>query len=133
MNRRDFLKNLGVKTAGGVAMGFAAGCGFQASPAVPDAEAISSDASLPEINWQMATSWPVALDTIYGGAQVFAERVGAMTGGKFTITPRAAGELAPGLEVLNVVEEGSNPVLSEYFFVWKIVAVGLTRITAVSS
>ena len=28
----------------------------------------------------MPTSWPLALDTIYGGAVVFAEEVGRLTG-----------------------------------------------------
>jgi TRAP-type mannitol/chloroaromatic compound transport system substrate-binding protein len=55
----------------------------------------------------MATSWPLSLDTIYGGATTFAERVAAMTDGKFKITPRPAGELAPPLEVLNVVSQGA--------------------------
>jgi TRAP-type mannitol/chloroaromatic compound transport system substrate-binding protein len=63
----------------------------------------------------------VALDTIFGGAQVFAERVATLTGGKFTITPRAAGELAPGLEVLNVVQEGAVPIghTASYYYVGK--------------
>jgi TRAP-type mannitol/chloroaromatic compound transport system substrate-binding protein len=68
--------------------------------------ASSASGSLPTINWQMATSWPLSLDTIFGGAKTIADRVQAITGGKFTITPRAAGELAPPLEVLNVVSQG---------------------------
>jgi len=55
----------------------------------------------------MATSWPVSLEIIFGGAQVLAERVKALTNGKFIIEPRAAGEIAPGLEVLNVVSQGA--------------------------
>jgi TRAP-type mannitol/chloroaromatic compound transport system substrate-binding protein len=62
---------------------------------------------LPTVIWQMATSWPTSLDTIFGGAQTFAERVAALTDGRFKITPRAAGELAPPLEVLNVVSQGA--------------------------
>ena len=44
-----------------------------------------------------------------------------MTGGKFQITPRAAGELAPGLEVLNVVQEGAVPIghTASYYYVGK--------------
>ncbi|MCA9999186.1 MAG: hypothetical protein KDE56_25655, partial [Anaerolineales bacterium] len=62
-----------------------------------------------------------ALDTIFGGAQVFAERVAAMTEGRFKITPRAGGELAPGTEVLNVVEEGAVPIghTASYYYVGK--------------
>jgi TRAP-type mannitol/chloroaromatic compound transport system substrate-binding protein len=74
----------------------------------------------------MATSWPTSLDTIFGGAQVFAERVDAMTGGKFKIRPRAAGELAPGLQVLDVVSQGAVPMghTASYYY------VGKTPITA---
>jgi TRAP-type mannitol/chloroaromatic compound transport system substrate-binding protein len=44
-----------------------------------------------------------------------------LTSGKFTITPRAAGELAPGLEVLNVVEEGAVPIghTASYYYIGK--------------
>ncbi|OWY64050.1 ABC transporter substrate-binding protein [cyanobacterium TDX16] len=76
---------------------------------------------LPTLNWQMATSWPEALDTIFGGAKIFADRVAALTGGKFKITPRAAGELAPPLEVLNVVSQGAVPCghTAAYYYVGK--------------
>ncbi|HFQ95584.1 MAG TPA: ABC transporter substrate-binding protein [Anaerolineae bacterium] len=88
-------------------------------------EEVAKDQALPELNWQMATSWPVALDTIYGGAQTFAERVTAMTGGKFKVTARAAGELAPGLEVLDVVSQGAVPLghTASYYYVGKTNAV----------
>jgi TRAP-type mannitol/chloroaromatic compound transport system substrate-binding protein len=61
------------------------------------------------------------LDTIFGGAQVFAERVGLMTGGKFKIDPRPAGELAPGLQVLDVVSQGAVPIghTASYYYVGK--------------
>ncbi|MDW8396428.1 MAG: TRAP transporter substrate-binding protein [Anaerolineae bacterium] len=73
------------------------------------------------IRWQMATSWPVALDTIFGGAQIFAERVSALTGGRFRITPEPAGKLAPGLQVLDAVQQGSVPCghTASYYYVGK--------------
>ncbi|MGL5081992.1 MAG: TRAP transporter substrate-binding protein [Microcoleaceae cyanobacterium] len=77
--------------------------------------------NLPDIEWQMATSWPPSLDTIFGGAQVMADRVAALTGGKFKIVPRAAGEIAPGLEVLNVVSQGAVPCghSAAYYYIGK--------------
>jgi TRAP-type mannitol/chloroaromatic compound transport system substrate-binding protein len=122
MNRRDFLQTMATRTAAATALGLAAGCGAaQVGAPVPESEAIAQDSGLPEIQWQMATSWPVALDTIYGGAEVFAQRVAAMTSGKFQITPRAAGELAPGLQVLDVVQEGAVPIghTASYYYVGK--------------
>ncbi|MEL6816255.1 MAG: TRAP transporter substrate-binding protein [Cyanobacteria bacterium J06598_3] len=67
--------------------------------------AVSGD--LPRVNWKMATSWPPSLDTIYGGAQTICDRVSALTDGRFTIDPYAAGEIVPGLQVLDAVQEGT--------------------------
>lgn len=55
----------------------------------------------------MATSWPKSLDTIYGGAETLSQRVREMTDGRFVITPFAAGELVPGLQVLDAVQSGT--------------------------
>jgi TRAP-type mannitol/chloroaromatic compound transport system substrate-binding protein len=104
MQRRSLVKFLsgGAVTTTGVAL--VGGCQAQKTQSTANKPEI---ADLPTVQWQMATSWPPALDTIFGGAQVLAERVAALTGGKFTITPRAAGEIAPALEVLDVVSQGA--------------------------
>lgn len=111
MKRKQFLQTAIASASTGAAL---AACRTTAGVS-------RSSASLPTLNWQMATSWPVALDTIFGGAKTFADRVAALTGGKFKITPRPAGELAPPLEVLNVVSQGAVPCghTSAYFYVGK--------------
>ena len=121
MNRREFIQNLTIRTAAASALGVAVACTPQAQQAVPTPEAVAQDSSLPELNWDMPTSWPVALDTIFGGATAFADAVGALSGGKFKITPRPAGEVAPGTEVLNVVSEGAFPIghTASYYYVGK--------------
>ncbi len=128
MKRRDFL-GLASKGAVGVAALSAAAC-TTALPAAQVQQAASENPSLPTLDWQMATSWPVSLDVLFGGAQLFADRVSAMTGGKFTITPRAAGELAPGLQVLDVVSQGAVPCghTASYYYTGKspTVAFGTT-------
>ena len=73
-------------------------------------ESIAQDRSLPKIEWQIATSWPRLLDTLFGGVEQLANRITQMTQGKFTVTARPAGELAGGLEVFNVVQEGIVPM-----------------------
>ncbi len=132
MKRREFL-SMATKGAAGAALIGAVGCASGEEEAAPTAasaaaetanevqEAIAQDSGLPEINWEIATSWPLSLDTIFGGAEIFAARVGAITGGKFQITPRAAGELAGGLEVLNVVEQGAVPIghTASYYYIGK--------------
>jgi TRAP-type mannitol/chloroaromatic compound transport system substrate-binding protein len=92
-----------------------------AAATAPQAQAPAQGTELPTIEWNMATSWPVSLDTIFGGAQTVADRVSAMTNGKFKINPRAAGELAPGLQVLDVVSQGAVECghTASYYYVGK--------------
>lgn len=122
MERRKLLKVAALGSVG-ITATVAASCNPSTSTAT-SADATRSatgSANLPTVEWQMATSWPVSLDTLFGGAQLFADRVAAMTGGKFKITPRAAGELAPGLEVLNVVSQGAVPCghTASYYYLGK--------------
>lgn len=65
-----------------------------------------SQTDAPEIEWDMATSWPLSLPTLYGGAEIFASELSRLTGGKFRITTRPAGEIVGGLEVLPAVRDG---------------------------
>jgi TRAP-type mannitol/chloroaromatic compound transport system substrate-binding protein len=123
MNRREFMQNLAIRTTAATALGVAVGCTAQqaGTPVAQAPEAIAQDASLPDLSWDMPTSWPTALDTIWGGAQAFTNAVSAMTAGKFVISPRAAGEVAPGTEVLNVVQEGAFPIghTASYYYIGK--------------
>jgi TRAP-type mannitol/chloroaromatic compound transport system substrate-binding protein len=93
----------------------------QAGATIAPAAAPAQGEALPSLEWRMATSWPTSLDTIYGGAVTVAERVAAMTNGKFVINTFAAGELVPGLEVLNAVEEGAVEMghTASYYYVGK--------------
>ncbi|MFV2039081.1 MAG: ABC transporter substrate-binding protein, partial [Acidimicrobiales bacterium] len=136
MNRRSFIGKAGVGVAGFAAAGaLLAACGDDddTEPAAaegetaPTAEAAATAApeeielsqDLPEIEWEMATSWPTALVTIFGAAQIFAEQVSRLTGGKFKINPRPAGEIVGGLEVLPTVRDGGVEVghTASYYYV----------------
>jgi TRAP-type mannitol/chloroaromatic compound transport system substrate-binding protein len=89
MDRRSLIKNAGI--AGVLAAGVA--------PAV--------HAQGGAIRWRLASSFPKSLDTIFGGAETFAKKVGEMSGGKFTITTHAAGELMPAFGVVDGVQNGT--------------------------
>ena len=71
---------------------------------------IEQDNALPEVKWEMATSWPATLDTLFGGAETVAQRLSVLTQGKFTITVHPAGELAAATEVLQKVSDGTVPI-----------------------
>ncbi|MBD2448271.1 TRAP transporter substrate-binding protein [Nostoc sp. FACHB-152] len=80
----------------------------------------SLQAGLPNIRWRMATSWPKSLGTFIG-AETVAKRVAEMTNGRFKITPFAAGELVPGLQVLDAVQAGTVECghTSSYYYIGK--------------
>ncbi len=62
---------------------------------------------MPEVKWRQTTSWPKSLDTLYGGAEWIAARTLALTDGKFQIQTFAGGEIVPGLQVLDAVQNGT--------------------------
>ena len=73
----------------------------------------------PTLNWRLASSFPKSLDTIYGAAEVFCNRVKELTEGKFNIRPFASGEIVPGPAVLDAVKDGTvemGHTASYYFF-----------------
>ena len=101
MERRLFVRGAGL--AGILAAGTA--------PAIVHAQTT--------LRWRLASSFPKSLDTLFGSSEVFAKKVGELSGGKFTITLHAAGELMPALGVLDGVSNGTVEMantVSYYFF-----------------
>jgi TRAP-type mannitol/chloroaromatic compound transport system substrate-binding protein len=101
MKRRDFIKATGIGVAGAAV----------AAPAIAQ--------SSPEIKWRMTCSWPKSLDTLYGGVEVMAKAVADATDNKFQIQVFAAGEIVPGLQVVDAVQNGTvemGHTASYYYF-----------------
>jgi TRAP-type mannitol/chloroaromatic compound transport system substrate-binding protein len=90
MKRRDFIKVTGLGVAGAATM---------AAPAIAQ--------SMPELKWRMTASWPKSLDTLWGGVELMAKYVAEATDNKFQIQTFAAGEIVPGLQVLDAVQNGT--------------------------
>jgi TRAP-type mannitol/chloroaromatic compound transport system substrate-binding protein len=88
MDRRSLIKQAGI--AGVLATGIAPAVHAQAA-----------------IRWRLASSFPRSLDTIFGAAEVFANKVKAMSGGKFEVSVHAAGELMPAFGVVDGVQQGT--------------------------
>jgi TRAP-type mannitol/chloroaromatic compound transport system substrate-binding protein len=103
MQRRDFLK-----VAGG---GLAASA--VAAPAIAQ--------SMPEVKWRLTASWPKSLDTLYGTCESFAKYVAEATDNKFQVQVFAAGEIVPGLQVLDAVQNGTVEIChtATYYFIGK--------------
>ncbi len=112
MKRRQAINHLAIASASGATL-----VACQQTNNSPNVQADS----LPNVRWQMVTSWPKSLDTIFGGAQTICDRVAAMTGGRFTIEPFAAGEIVPALEVLDAVQNGTVQCghTASYYYVGK--------------
>ena len=106
MKRRSFLLKA---TAAAVTGATAAACSKNESAPAPSA-APAVVTGHPAVEWRLASSFPKSLDTIYGTAELFASRVKALTDGKFTIKIFAAGEIVPGLQVLDAVQNDTVQV-----------------------
>ncbi len=88
MDRRSLIKNAGI--AGVLAAG--------AAPAVHAQAAV---------RWRLASSFPKSLDTIFGAAEVFSQKVKQLSGGRFEVSVHAAGELMPAFGVVDGVQNGT--------------------------
>ncbi|RYX90685.1 MAG: ABC transporter substrate-binding protein [Comamonadaceae bacterium] len=100
MDRRSLIKHAGI--AGVLAAGVAPAVHAQAA-----------------VRWRLASSFPKSLDTIYGGAEVFANAVKAMSGGKFEISVHSAGEIMPAFGVVDGVQNATVEMchtVPYYFF-----------------
>lgn len=102
MDRRSIIKHAGI--AGVLAAGVAPAVHAQAA-----------------VRWRLSSSFPKALDTIFGAADVFAEGVKKMSGGKFDISVHAGGEITPPFGVVDAVQQGSIEMAhtAPYYFFGK--------------
>ena len=97
---------------------FVGGAGLAGVLAAGVAPAVHAQATL---RWRMASSFPKSLDTIFGAADVFAKKVGELSGGKFTVTTHAGGELMPAFGVVDGVQNGTVEMAhtAPYYFFGK--------------
>jgi TRAP-type mannitol/chloroaromatic compound transport system substrate-binding protein len=88
VSRRNFARLAAAGTAVAVA-----------SPAIAQ--------TTPTIKWRLTSSFPKNLEGLWGAAPTVARLVSEMSDGKFEIQPFSAGEIVPGLQVLDAVANGT--------------------------
>ena len=88
MKRRTFLKTSAATTLATTAV---------AAPAIAQNT----------IKWKMVTAWPKNLPGPGVAAQMLADRIEALSGGRIKVTLYAAGELVPGRGVFDAVSQGT--------------------------
>lgn len=123
LGRRSFLGKA-VALTGGAAL---AACGPGAGGPVREGDGPAVITG-PNITWRMASSFPRSLEvTLYGQAERLAQRVAALTEGRFTIRTYPAGELVPGLEVMDAVQQQTIQAAqtASYYFVGKSPALAI--------
>ena len=103
MKRRKFL----------TAVGAGAAAAAIAKPAIAQ--------SMPTLKWRLTASWPKSLDTLFGACTLISKYVSDATDGKFQIQTFAAGEIVPGLQVLDSVQNGTVELghTAMYYYIGK--------------
>ena len=89
MKRRAFITRAG----------FVAAASGLAAPAIAQ--------SNPKITWRLTSSYPKSLETLYGISTELSERINEISDGNFQIQVFAPGELVPGLQALDAVQNGT--------------------------
>jgi TRAP-type mannitol/chloroaromatic compound transport system substrate-binding protein len=102
MNRREIL---GAAATAPAAAAAALAAAALAAPAL--AAPALAQAANPEVRWRLASSFPRSLDILFGTAEHVARRVAQLTENRFQIRTFPAGEVVPGLQVLDAVQAGT--------------------------
>jgi TRAP-type mannitol/chloroaromatic compound transport system substrate-binding protein len=90
MDRRQFVKTAGAGAAGSAVI---------AAPALAQSQ--------PKVTWRLTSSYPKSLDTLFGLSTQVAKRVAEATDNQFQIQVFAPGEIVPGLQALDAVQNGT--------------------------
>jgi TRAP-type mannitol/chloroaromatic compound transport system substrate-binding protein len=114
MDRRKFLEK---GLAGLAGAGAVVACGKGAA----DGEGTPAVIPRKKVTWRLASSFPRGLDTIFGAAEVLAERLEAISEGDFRLRVYPQGEIVPGLQVMDSVQQGTVQVghTASYYYVGK--------------
>jgi TRAP-type mannitol/chloroaromatic compound transport system substrate-binding protein len=119
MERRRFIRHAALGAAGATAVTALASCGGDgAGTAANGAPAVQTGR---RVRWRLASSFPRSSDIIYRASETLSERVAALTDGQFEIRAYPAGEIVPGLQVLDAVQNRTVAIghTAGYYYVGK--------------
>ncbi len=118
LDRRRFLGKAAVGAAGVAGAGLVTACGAESGEAIEGAPAVQTQQ---RVLWRMASSFPRGLDAIFGSGEMLGEITSSLTGGRFQIRAYPAGELVPGLQVMDAVQQGTVQVgqSTSYYYTGK--------------
>lgn len=112
MERRHFIHKASLSAAAGALVGCGAATEEGGAPAVQTQR---------RVRWRLASSFPRSSDIIYRAAETLADRVADLTDGRFEIRAYPAGEIVPGLQVLDAVQNRTVAIghTASYYYVGK--------------
>ena len=112
-SRRNFLG----AAAGVVGAGLVTACGGDGGGSAGGPAVVTR----PNVNWRLASSFPRGLDAIFGSAEMLGHITESLTDGRFRIRAYPAGELVPGLQVMDAVQQGTVQVgqSTSYYYTGK--------------
>ncbi|WGD30567.1 TRAP transporter substrate-binding protein DctP [Ancylobacter sp. WKF20] len=97
------------------------GAGLATTAAVTAVAAPAIAQSAPQVRWRLTSSVPKVLDAIFGANELVSKYVSEATDGRFVIQNYAAGEIVPGLQALDAVQNGTVEVAQTplYYYLGK--------------
>jgi len=104
IDRRKFIGKAVTGAAAAGTVGAAGACG---GPAAEGGPAVQTQ---PNVMWRLASSFPRSLDALFGSAERLGQRLAALTDNRFQVRAYPAGELVPGLQVMDAVQQGTVQV-----------------------
>ena len=103
----------GLVGALGALLAVASGCSTEREPG---GDPVSTG---PAVEWKLVTTWPKNLPALGTAPERLAERVAAMSAGRFKIKVYAAGELVPAFEVFDAVAGGTAEMGHGAAYYWR--------------
>jgi len=113
LDRKSFLKKTALAAV--TIPAIVSACSSESSGGTSDAPAAKAGK---KYKWKMVTTWPPSFPILGEGAEMFAEWVKEMSGGRLKIKVYGGGELVPALEAFDAVSSGTVEMSSGASYYW---------------